>query len=179
MKIYLARYGQTDWNIEERRQGSIDTPLNETGIQQAEALREKLGNVNFKVCYTSPLQRAAETAKIITAGKVPVEQSELLAGRGFGEFEGELSININPDADINDVGLNADVNGIEPIQHVITRAEEFLQVLRNNYTTDDTILVVAHGIIIRILRSIISDDSRWADFNSYRLDNGELIELTV
>lgn len=179
MKIYLVRYGQTDWNMEDRRQGSIDTPLNKTGVQQAEALCEKLGNVNFKVCYTSPLQRAAETAKIVTAGKVPVEQSELLAGRGFGEFEGELSINIHPDADINNVELNADVNGIEPIQHVITRAKEFLQMLRNNYATDDVILVVAHGIIIRVLRSIISDDPKWADFNSYQLNNGELIELTV
>lgn len=179
MKLYLVRYGQTDWNTENRRQGSVNIELNQTGIEQAEALKDKLANIDFKVCYTSPLSRAAETARTITENKVQVLQSDLLTGRAFGEFEGKLQEEIHPDADIYDIELNAEVNGIEPIQHVIGRAREFLSMLKNTYSADDNILVVTHGIIIRIIRSLISDDPSLADFNSYRLENAEVIELEI
>ncbi|MCR5572597.1 MAG: histidine phosphatase family protein [Candidatus Saccharibacteria bacterium] len=35
MKVYIARRGQTDWNIQHRAQGQSDVPLNETGRTQA------------------------------------------------------------------------------------------------------------------------------------------------
>lgn len=33
--IYYMRHGETDWNVEGRLQGGIDTPLNELGLAQA------------------------------------------------------------------------------------------------------------------------------------------------
>ena len=33
--IYVIRHGQTDWNLEGKTQGGIETELNETGIMQA------------------------------------------------------------------------------------------------------------------------------------------------
>lgn len=59
MKIFLARYGQTDWNAESRVQGRTDMPLNEVGRAQAEKLREKIKNLEFDAVYSSPLQRTA------------------------------------------------------------------------------------------------------------------------
>lgn len=38
--IYLVRHGQTEWNVQHRFQGHLDSPLTKLGIQQAEWLGE-------------------------------------------------------------------------------------------------------------------------------------------
>ena len=63
--LVLVRHGETDWNAENRFQGHADPPLNETGRAQARALATEFRREVFAALYTSPLQRAAETAAII------------------------------------------------------------------------------------------------------------------
>ena len=47
MKIWLTRHGQTNLNKKRLMQGLTDEPLNETGIAQAKAARERIGDVHF------------------------------------------------------------------------------------------------------------------------------------
>jgi broad specificity phosphatase PhoE len=65
MKLLLARHGQTDWNLAQRFQGQSDVPLNEIGWQQANALADRLSTQPIHIVYSSDLQRAMETAKMI------------------------------------------------------------------------------------------------------------------
>jgi probable phosphoglycerate mutase len=67
--IYFVRHGQTDWNAEQRMQGHMDIPLNDTGRGQAARngallarLLEDHGRFDF---VSSPLIRAAETMQIL------------------------------------------------------------------------------------------------------------------
>ena len=111
MKVYIARHGQTDWNIQHRAQGRTDIPLNETGRTQAKALYENIKDIKFTAVYASPLRRAAETAQIATDGKYNILYDDRLAERSFGDFEGKKINNWVHDTgyDIGDLRLNTNI----------------------------------------------------------------------
>ena len=73
MDIYLIRHGETDWNKKRKLQGQVDIPLNEFGKLLAKETAPALADVPFAVCYTSPLKRAAETARLVLGDReVPI-----------------------------------------------------------------------------------------------------------
>jgi broad specificity phosphatase PhoE len=65
--VYLARHGESDWNVERRWQGHADRPLTERGREQAELLAERLADVKLDAVYASDLRRAWETAEAVAA----------------------------------------------------------------------------------------------------------------
>lgn len=69
MRLYLVRHGQTDMNKRNMFYGWTDADINETGIQQAEMLRQYFRQIPIDAIYSSDLRRAAHTAEIIAAGK--------------------------------------------------------------------------------------------------------------
>ena len=88
MIIYLTRHGQTNLNKARLMQGLTDEPLNETGLAQARAMREKIGDVHFDAVYASPLNRAVMTGAIIGG----VDPSEVITDpriieADFGVYE--------------------------------------------------------------------------------------------
>ncbi|MSQ85383.1 MAG: histidine phosphatase family protein [Alphaproteobacteria bacterium] len=58
--FYFIRHGETDWNKLKLMQGQTDTPLNATGIFQAEAAAEIVSTRKIVTICTSPLRRAAK-----------------------------------------------------------------------------------------------------------------------
>lgn len=90
--VTVVRHGQTDWNRDHTVQGgNVDTPLNETGRAQVEALAKKLKRRKYDVLISSDLTRAVETAGILSAAlKVPhVAQWKELRERDTGNWSGK------------------------------------------------------------------------------------------
>lgn len=89
MRIYFVRHGETDWNKERKIQGQVDIPLNAFGIHLAEETAKGLRDIPFDICFSSPLGRAKETARIILAGRdVPIVEDLRIQEMGFAEYEG-------------------------------------------------------------------------------------------
>lgn len=166
MKIYIARHGQTDWNVQHRAQGRTDIPLNETGIGQARVLRDNIKNIQFTAVYSSPLKRAAKTAHTATDDKYNIIYDERLIERSFGDFEGK-EINNWTEATGYNIGglkLNTNIGNIEPVREVLARTKSFLDDIKNKHSDTDTILIVTHGQASRGLHHNIvgyNDDTDW------------------
>lgn len=87
--LYLIRHGQTRWNLENRIQGHLDSPLTDLGRRQAGWLAEAYASVAFDVIYTSTLDRAYETARILRGKRaIDIVRLEALKEINFGEWEG-------------------------------------------------------------------------------------------
>jgi broad specificity phosphatase PhoE len=63
--VYLARHGETEWNLQARFQGHQDSPLTSTGLEQARLLAAELAAVPLKAVFSSDLGRALTTAKMV------------------------------------------------------------------------------------------------------------------
>src|SRR5262249_278766 len=87
--LFVARHGQTDWNLEHRWQGHADPPLNETGRAQARGLGEGRARAGGGAGVSSELQGGAETAEIAAALLgLPVELDARLREVDVGEWSG-------------------------------------------------------------------------------------------
>src|SRR3954452_16520556 len=103
--LCLVRHGETDWNVSRQLQGQTDIPLNATGRLQAELSGIYLARWHWDALISSPLSRAADSAKIIAdhLGLTHIELRDDLIEAGFGEAEGltaEESALLWPDGDI-------------------------------------------------------------------------------
>ncbi len=90
VKVILVRHGETDWNRSRRIQGGgSDTQLNQKGRQQVESLALRLKQEKIQAIYSSPLQRARDTALAIAHyHQLPVEIEPPLKEIEVGELEG-------------------------------------------------------------------------------------------
>ena len=69
MRFILVRHGETEWNATGQYQGQTDIPLSETGRAQAAALGKRFETIHVDAVYSSPLQRAYDTARAIAEPK--------------------------------------------------------------------------------------------------------------
>ncbi len=85
------RHGETEYNREGRWQGSeSDPPLDDRGREQALAAARELAGVPFDALYSSDLERAVETARILSDQLgAPVRILEGLRELSHGRWEGK------------------------------------------------------------------------------------------
>ena len=87
--LYIVRHGETEWNQKNLVQGHTDIPLAETGEKQALSRAEYFQDVSFDHVVSSDLQRAMQTASILSEGRnLSLHTSPKLREQSWGAWEG-------------------------------------------------------------------------------------------
>lgn len=155
--IYVLRHGQTDYNVEKRLQGILDTPLNQVGLEQAYEISASIKNLNIDTIISSPLSRAFDTAKIIQSEiKLSSEilvldfLKEITRGLYDGILSSELEV-LNPKL-LSNLKEDFDIKppSGESLADVYIRiSSNFDKILADKSWSN--LLIVTHGITIRAI----------------------------
>ena len=161
MKIYIVRHGESYSNTQGRIVSTTDLPLTERGIKQAEAVRkylERIVNGDFHHIYTSPLIRAKQTMEIICGNNINHQNVIDICGElvemNLGKMEGLTwgeSAELYPDIDTAGGLSNAHMPDGERFEDVVERCDHFIQYKLLPLNSMGNVLIVSHGITIRVL----------------------------
>jgi probable phosphoglycerate mutase len=182
-KLILIRHGEIAANREHLWHGSTNSPLTSLGEAQAKRLGERISTdyPNLKHIYSSPLDRAHNTAKAIqaqTQAKLDIKQK--LAEYSIGELEGssyqtlahELKFfeRIHKDPDY----APPEGESFKAVQMRVTHALK--QIARLHQGED--IAVVSHGAVtcLGIACLVHNDPLEW---KKYFIKNTSVSELRV
>jgi len=154
-ELWILRHGQTEWNVSERLQGLLDSPLTETG--QAQAAQQ--GRILARVApadaqvISSPSPRAMTTAHLAMPGR-QVALDARLTEIDLGQWQGctlteieQAHPEIAAETDPNLWKFNAP--GGESLSAMEARVRSFLADLSG------PAIVFTHGVTSRLMRCVI------------------------
>ena len=162
MKIYVARHGETTWNVERRIQGRSDPDLTSKGREQSLELLRRLKDRPLSAIYSSTRQRAIHTAEPLAERLgLPVQTRPELDEMDYGSYEGKRP------ADLDDGGkaqfqlyrenrLSFRFPGGESFNEVAARVKSFVERIVREHQGQE-ILTVAHRGSNRMLIGFLLD----------------------
>jgi broad specificity phosphatase PhoE len=153
-RILTIRHGQTVYNLEKRYAGSIDVPLNEKGIEDAENAALKLKDYELDIVITSRLKRAIQTAELLIDGRnIQIIQNKLCNERNYGMMQGLNYIEVEEiKPRIKYFKLNNDFHSLNPpdgetFPALRRRAKLFSQFIFQNYIGSSILVVSSSGFM--------------------------------
>ncbi|WP_051652428.1 histidine phosphatase family protein [Clostridium algidicarnis] len=184
MNIYIARHGETKWNIEGRMQGFKDSDLTQKGVSDARSLGESLKDIDFDCIYSSPLGRALDTAKYIRQDdNIKIIPDDSLKELNLGFWEGMTHKDIKEKYPLQYNNFREhpesfESQGGESFLELIKRVEKGL----NNIIKDENhenILIVTHTCVIKAISIIVKGNDVKDFWNLPFINNTSLTILEV
>lgn len=164
MRVVLIRHGETVENREGICQGQSEGRLSELGVLQAWLTAGELKNTNIDICISSDLKRAIETAEIILTGRdIYIDKEPSLRERNYGKLQGRhfSDFSITPDL----------MENMESEEELKNRVSFIVRLLKRSPLSSN-VLIVSHGITLRILILSLIENSEKCDLvNSEKIDN--------
>jgi len=154
LRLYIARHGETDWNVLHRLQGWTDRPLNETGRRQAVALADTLKGIRLDAIYSSTLSRSRDTARTVAGSTMTVKSLDGLRERNYGHFQG--GSDTAPEYLRRSEDWTDRLDDGESLNQLLARSRESLTQIRREHPSGN-VLIVAHRITNQMLLRALLD----------------------
>jgi len=148
VRIVLARHGETEWSALGRHTGRTDIPLTDAGRDQARRLGRALAGRSFARVLSSPLSRAADTARLAGFGD-QVAFDDDLREWDYGVYEGRTRVEIAAEEPGWTVWTRP-IRGGESLEELGARAD---RVIGRLLPLRGDVLVFSHGHFLRVLAS--------------------------
>jgi probable phosphoglycerate mutase len=151
--VLLVRHAENDYIKEGRLAGRLpEVHLNEKGREQGERLANSFQHVPFEAVYSSPLERAMETAHFIAKErKLNIQQEQALNEIDFGDLQGEKISNLRKTSLWKKLKQNPGLvrfpNG-ETFFEAQQRAVQFIDGIREQWNKKQIVVCVTHADII-------------------------------
>jgi broad specificity phosphatase PhoE len=146
VELYLVRHGETEWSRARRHTGRTDLPLSPAGEAEAKALGRHLDGLAVDRVLSSPLARAAVTARLAGFGD-RVEVTDALLELDYGEYEGRTTPEIRASRPGWDLFRDGCPGG-ETVEDAAGRARPLLAELA---AAGGRALLFSHGHQLRVL----------------------------
>ncbi len=154
VRVYVARHGETTWNVAGRYQGRRESTLTPLGEHQATALAEACAHIEPRIerIISSPLMRCTATAAFVAERiDVKVESDERLLEIAHGTWEGRLRDEIAADDPAlfrrwKEQPAGVAFDGGETLADVQSRWRAFAQ----TFDAAQPTLVVTHDAVVRV-----------------------------
>jgi len=176
-QLILTRHGQSLWNAENKFTGWVDVPLSEQGRAEATIASCKLRDYRVRVCFTSMLFRAIETAIIILTevddicdGRIPIIKHDV----DDEDWHGWDKYNGNPEKELPvyttaalDERYYGELQGLNKADTAAKFGKEQVQLWRRSYdvappggeSLADTVKRTVPFFRDRILKHLIAGDN--------------------
>jgi broad specificity phosphatase PhoE len=190
MKILFIRHAETPINVSKLTHKLGDpVGLTELGQKQSERLTKVCINENVEVVFSSPEQRAVETAEIIAKGLgIKLEILKELAERNWGEWEGRAWPEI--EVVLKSMALEERHTFVPPNGEAWLQMEVRLKKALDNIKECgyDTVAVITHEGALRGVMPLLLNSPKESSFNyhfenasitSFEYKNGMFTELKV
>jgi len=166
MKLYFARHGQTNANVNGLPDVELGDSINAVGVKEAKELAETLKNIHFDAIIASPLKRAIETAEAINEyHRLPIRIIDNLREREAATYVGAELWGKMFDFDNDEV-----IENVEQLPAFFDRIYPVLDDLKQEYK-DKTILVVSHGGVHHAVHAYANQLPRKGSVRIDRLHN--------
>lgn len=176
MKLYVARHGQTQWNLEDKVCGRTDLPLTELGLEQADLLAQRTEGLKLDVIISSPMLRARQTAAPAAAlHGLEILVDDRLIEQNYGIYEGVSRF---------DEGFLGNKRhfafrypGGESMMDVAHRVYGLLEEVKQKYAGKN-VLLVCHGGVCRVIRTYFEDMTN-EEYFAYSEENAAVREYEL
>lgn len=156
------RHGESEFNVQNLHQHP-EVPLTEHGIEQAGFIARRLEKLKINHMFASPYLRTKQTAEIISKRiNKKIEYSDLIVelvrpSELIGlSYTDQVSLGIKDTIKANVLDSTWHYSDEENFYDFRKRALKFVQLLEKRFTNEN-VLVVTHGHILRMLMSVMLD----------------------